>query len=282
MKTILVTTDFSTNSKKAVRFAIQLASQNNYRLIFYNITDVIKKPSMWDNVYHGDYNDNQIKNNLEKLEKFVSKIQNEISIALTNFECLCDINEDPLMNVSKQIMSISDKLNVNYICVSTRGSGVIDKLFGTVASELILNSVIPVFIVPVTYKVKRFTNICYASDIVNFDIEMKNVIELSDSLNTKITVLHYDYDAYLKLDEKKLNDTATKYESENILFQYKKLNPKYTLNFHIRKDMMSIKPSLLVLFTKQNQGWFDRLFATHHSDNMSFNTKVPLLIFRKN
>ncbi|MDR6782771.1 nucleotide-binding universal stress UspA family protein [Pedobacter africanus] len=36
MKRILVTTDFSANSKAGLRFAIQLAAQNNYQLTFFH------------------------------------------------------------------------------------------------------------------------------------------------------------------------------------------------------------------------------------------------------
>ena len=281
MKKILVTTDFSANSKKAIRFAMQLASQNNFQLVFYNVTNVMKKPSIWDNVYYGNYESNEIRKNQENLEKLVATIHKESNLSLINYECVCEINEDAFMNVSKQIMNYATQVSANYICVSTRGSGTIDKLFGTIASSLILKSAIPVFVIPKNYKINRFTTICYASDIENIDLEIKKVIELSDSLKAKVTVLHYDFDTYLKLDSEKLNKITEKYESENILFQYKKLNTKYTLNYHIRKDVLLLKPSLVVLFTKQNRKWFDRLFATHHATNMSFNTKVPLLIFRK-
>jgi hypothetical protein len=115
----------------------------------------------------------------------------------------------------------------------------------------------------------------------NIDSEIKKVVQLSESLKAKIKVLHYDYGPYLINHKEKLSDAAQKYESEYILFHYKKLNPKYTLNYHIRKDVMLIKPSLVILFTKQNRRWFDRLFTTSHAINMSFNTKVPILIFRK-
>lgn len=37
MKRILVTTDFSANSKAGVRFAIQLALQTKCELVFYNV-----------------------------------------------------------------------------------------------------------------------------------------------------------------------------------------------------------------------------------------------------
>ena len=281
MKKILVTTDFSANSKKAIRFAMQLASQNNYKLVFYNVTYVTNQPNAWNTVYPVNFSHNEIRINQEKLENLIAKIHTESKLATISYECDSEVLEGPFLNVGNRIMDYADKIKADFICVSTTGSGTISKLFGSTASALILKSTIPVFVIPKNYILKNFSTICYASDIENIDIEIKKVVELADSLKAKVTVLHYDYDSYLKLDKEKLNNAARKYESEKILFEYKKLNPKYTLNYHIRKDVLLIKPSLVVLFTKQNRNWFDRLFETHHSSNMSFNTKAPLLIFRK-
>ncbi|WP_310556949.1 universal stress protein [Flavobacterium sp.] len=281
MKKILVTTDFSANSKKAIRFAMQLASQNNYKLLFYNVTSVMKKPSIWDNIYYGNYESAEIRKNQEKLEKFITRIHQETTLPTINSECVCEVVNALGFSVGKQIMHYANEVKVDYICVSTRGSGTIDKLFGTIASELIIKSTTPVFVVPRNYRINKFTSICYASDIENIDAEIRKVTELAHSLKAKVKVMHYDYGPYLKIEKGKLSNVARKYESEDILFHYKKLNPKFTLNYHIRKDVMLIKPSLLVLFTKQNRKWFDRLFATSHSTNMSFSTKVPMLVFRK-
>ncbi len=281
MKTILVTTDFSANSKKGIRFAMQLASQNNYKLIFYNVTSVMKKPSVWDNIYYSNYETEEVKRNQEKLEKFVLKIHHETNLPTINYECACEVLNTFRLSVGKQVMEYAKETYANYICVSSRGHGTIDKLFGTIASELILKSTIPVFVVPRNYRINKLTSICYASDTENINNEIKKVVELSQSVNAKLRVLHYDYGPFLMNDQEKLSNMARKYETENILFLYKKLNPKYTLNYHIRKDVMLIKPSLVVLFTKQNHKWYDRLFTSSHSTNMSFNTKVPILIFRK-
>jgi hypothetical protein len=38
----------------------------------------------------------------------------------------------------------------------------------------------------------------------------------------------------------------------------------------------------LILFTKQNRKWFDRLLGASNSANMAFDTKVPIMICRKN
>jgi nucleotide-binding universal stress UspA family protein len=148
MKKMLVTTDFSANSKKAIRFAMQIASQNNYKLLFYNVASIMKKPSIWDNIYYGDYERAEIRRNLDKLEKFISKIHQQTTLPMISYECICEVMNSPLFSVSEQIMNYANQVNANYICVSSRGSGTIDKLFGTIASELILKSSIPLFVVP--------------------------------------------------------------------------------------------------------------------------------------
>jgi nucleotide-binding universal stress UspA family protein len=44
--TLLVTTDFSSNSKAGIRFAIQLAKQTGCHLVFYHVIDRLT-PTMW-------------------------------------------------------------------------------------------------------------------------------------------------------------------------------------------------------------------------------------------
>lgn len=46
MEKLLVTTDFSTNSKAGIRFALQLQSQSNCSLVFYHAISV-SKPTSW-------------------------------------------------------------------------------------------------------------------------------------------------------------------------------------------------------------------------------------------
>ena len=54
MNKILVTTDFSVNSKAGLKFAIQLASQHNYDLTFLHVY-YIMKPTSWSKKTFEDY-----------------------------------------------------------------------------------------------------------------------------------------------------------------------------------------------------------------------------------
>jgi hypothetical protein len=41
------------------------------------------------------------------------------------------------------------------------------------------------------------------------------------------------------------------------------------------------KPSVLIMFTTQKDGFFDRLFGSSNSVGYSFLTTIPLLVFNK-
>lgn len=277
MEKILVTTDFSANSKKAIRFAMKLATQKNVDLVFYNVVNILVRSTPLDQMYISLDESEMQKKHQTELEKFIKKIQTEKSFPGVSYNCVAEIGD----NVGKQIINYAEKNDFEYICTTARGSGVVEKLFGSIASHLIISSPIPVFVIPKNYRTTKIHSICYASDIENIDIEIKKAIAFSTLLHTKLKVLHYDYDVNLKFKKDKLSDIAKKYETEDIMFHYRKLNPIYSLNYHIKKDLKIIKPSLIILFTKQNRKWFDRLFETSQTKNISFNAKVPMLVYRK-
>lgn len=281
MEKIVVTTDFSANSKKAIRFAMQLASQTNRKLIFYHVLQIMKRPSIWDNIYYGDYEAAELKRGQVTLERFVHIIHKEGHFPQLDYECICELDNNLIRNTSKQIMNFAEGMEAQFICISTRGAGEVEKLFGTIPMELVIKSEIPVIVVPKNYRNKPLDLVFYASDMENVGYEINEVYTFAATLQSKVKVLHYDLKTNLILRKQKLSDLAVKYESEDVRFHYKKLNAKYTLNYHIRKDVALMKPSIVVLFTKPNRKWFDRLFVPSHAINMCFSTKVPLLVFRK-
>lgn len=278
MQRILVTTDFSANSKKAIRFAAQLASQTDTELLFYNVVHTVTIPSAWNVLHYSAFDTYEIEKHQNKLEKFIEEVYNDSNLTPLNYKCVYDLGSD----VGSQIIDYAKENKVDFICISARGAGVLGKLFGTIPSFLITDSPIPVYVIPKNYKITPITTICYASDVENFNIEIKAVLALASSVKAKVKVLHYDYAVHLKGNKERLNDLALKYETDDIMFHYRKIDPIFPLNSQLREDVLAMKPSLVVLFTKQNRRWFDRLFATTTSIDMSFNAKTPMLVFRKN
>ena len=71
---LLVTTDFSTNSKGAIRFAQTLAKQSkNVELVCYHAIHFLK-PTMWSDTFFETYQDEESDRLMKALEKFVYSV----------------------------------------------------------------------------------------------------------------------------------------------------------------------------------------------------------------
>ena len=276
MSKILVTTDFSDNSKTGIRFAIQLASQNGYELVFYNAVSLLR-PTSWSSERYKNYAASEIEQHQTRLEQFISGICKKNNLTPVNFSCIVEIG----IVFATQVVSYAKKIQADFICISTKGAGDIEKFFGTNSSALIETSTIPVFVIPHTYRVKPIINIWYASDLQNLADELKTVDQFSEQLKAKIQVLHYDYLVHSEETKNKFSEIHAQYQTKNISFLFKKLNIEYPLIHHLQSDIEKSKPSLLVLFTKQNRNWFDRLLLSSDAAELTFDTKTPMLVFRK-
>lgn len=279
MNKVLVTVDFSANSKKAIRFAIQFASQTNSEIIFYHVVSMIAPTAdaVWDYTYYVQFQDEELQRRQKQLVRLIKEVYNYKLPKGVKYTCVCQLGNE----ISNEIITYTQKHRVDFICVGARGTGVMVKLFGTVATHLMTNSPIPVFVIPKNYRLKPLTDLCYASDMENTETEMKKVLELATSIRAKVKVLHFDYEIGLEENQEKLTKIAQKYETKEIKFHYKKLNAVYPLNDHLRKVIDLFKPSLVILFTKQDRKWYDRLLLSSESAELSFTAKVPLLVYRK-
>jgi nucleotide-binding universal stress UspA family protein len=275
MEKILVTTDFSTNSKAGIRFAIQLASQTNSELIFYNVIQILK-PTVWSVLKWNNYAAEEIESHQKKLKKFIQAIYKTSNLEEPNYKCVSEVATE----VDEQIVSFAKKIKANYICMSTKGAGNIQKIFGTNASALITSSPIPVVVVPHTYRIKPITSIWYASDYENLKPELTAVTKFNQELQAHINITHY-YMANIFEDEKKTKTIIAKNQSEKVQFNSIKRNIGYSLVQQIQTDVKKLKPSLLVLFTKQNRSWFERWFLSSKTAELTFDLKTPMLVFRK-
>lgn len=147
MQKVFVTTDFSTNSKAAVRFSIQFAKETSSEIIFYNIFEGVADNS-WDPKKNLSSHKEE---RLMKLNKFVETIYKESGIKPGIFKCMVDIGID----TKNLILNSAKKNKVNFICISSRGGGILKKLLGSTTSSLIELSTIPVIIVPKNYRIKK-------------------------------------------------------------------------------------------------------------------------------
>ena len=152
---------------------------------------------------------------------------------------------------------------------------------GTTASSLIISSPIPRLGVPHTYRSKSLKTILYASDIENIGAELKSVEKFAAEFGAGIDAYHYDY--FIEQEEVKarLNKIADKHSSGKVVFHFKKLYAEATLISHLQEDIQKSKPSIIAMFTKQNRNWYERFFLSSKTAELGFDTRTPMLVFRK-
>lgn len=276
MEKLLVTTDFSTNSKAGIRFALQMQSQSNCSLVFYHAISV-SKPTSWNDKKYKSFQAEKIDENLKNLEDFVTEIGKQSGFKTLNCEYVAETGTE----TDEMIIRYAKKIKANFICLSTHGAGRIRKILGTNASELITTSPIPVIVVPKSYKTQAITNVFYASDFSSLDKELKAISAFTVPLHLKVDVFHYDYLLHVPENKAKLEKKAAKHENADLHFHFKRQEIELPLSEHLRKEIKKEKPSMVILFTKQNRNWYDRLFLSSESADMAFNAQVPLLVFRK-
>ena len=273
---IVVTTDFSVNSKKGILFAMQLATQTNCELIFYHVVTIFR-PTIWNNVYYEQFEIDELERSQKFIKKFITDILHQSKIPKINYKCVCEVG----MVASNQIIEYAKNINAEYICVSTIGTGKLIQLFGTTASQLISFSPIPVIIVPKNYRIKPINSLFFASDFKNFNKEFKKIEKFTNLLKAKLNVYHYDYKSFIDMNKNEFSKLVKKHEAKNIKFNLRPLDSGTPLLDHLEKDISRLKPSIVVLFTKQNRNWFSKLFLSSLSAELAFDTKTPMLVYKK-
>lgn len=276
MKTILVTTDFSANSKAGVRFAQQLSAQSGARLIFYHVIEILK-PTSWNEKKYRAFASGKIKEATGKLSEFVTKTIQPSPLATPVMEFICEVGT----NVPEMVSAKARKCGADLICLSTHGAGVFQRILGTNASELIAHSRLPVVVTPRKYKIKPVKKIFYACDFEDLSSEVKTVKALAQSLNAVVEAYHYDLNLNHPPFRLKLEKRMARHLAANFTFKLVKQDIDFSLNAQFLRDITRSKADMIIMFTHQKRGWLERLLTSSGAGEMVFHPRVPLLSMRK-
>ncbi|MRX45928.1 universal stress protein [Pedobacter puniceum] len=274
---ILVTTDFSANSKAAIRFAIKFAAQYpEVSLTFFHSYHILKPTSFSDAKFEA-YEKAQKENIHKRLEKFVKDVYHTSGVKSSEVNCVCResvVAHSNIMNYAKQE-------GFNFISIGTRGAGKIEKLFGTHTSYVISQSSIPVIAVPKTYKSKDIQSILYASDLINLDKELDQVIDFAKPIDAKIEVVHFGFPSDIEKKVKLAEEKVKNHSDYPVEFHVQPSDFIKSLVDNIEIAVKKSKPSILVMFTDQKVSFFKKMLFSGNTEEFALNTRVPLLVYPK-
>lgn len=276
MEKILVTTDQSINSKAAIRLAIKLAKQRQAELIILHVYHLLK-PFKWTAAAFEQYTTQFREKAIEELKVFIAEIYNGMEGPETGYQLALVSNPD----VVDGIREYADKHGCAYICISTRGAGTLTKIFGTHTAKLIGSSTVPVLCIPSTYHLKDLKHILYASDMTDYENELKKVVDFARPIQAGVAMMHISYPHEFAYDRELAEATLEKRSGYKVSLLTPERDITRTLLEDIDRAIKSVKPSLLVLFNHQSRPVFEKLFVASNAEEYSFYGKIPLLTFNK-
>lgn len=276
MKKILVTTDFSANSKSALRFAIQLAAQHEVALTFLHVHNVLR-PTSWNAATYASHEKHEMAKARTNLNRFVDSVYKILKVSPVN-QSFMVINSSL---TDSAILGYAADHAFDLVCISTRGAGTIEKLFGTTTANLINQCAVPVIAVPGNYRYAKVTSILYASDLSSLQSQVGRVVDFARPLAATVQLLHFSGHSEPVTDPEIIKTAVQKFSDYGIDVQVKTLDRTKTLIANLESAIKISKPSMVIMFTKQDQGFFHQLFSANNSVNYSFLATVPVLVFSK-
>lgn len=278
MKKVLVPTDFSANSKSGVRFAINWASQQKIELVFVHVLYILKA-TRWSDAYFEKYAEQEKELCSTKFEKFITGIYRQMNVksGIHSYLIVQGISADVSI-----LDYCSKNQGIDYICISTRGAGKFKKIFGTNTGNLITKSSIPVLAVPKNYKVADIRSVLYATDLRNYEDEIKKVVAFAQPLKIQIEAVHFTWPDEISFDVKTIEATFKKEFKYGLKLYFEKNDGTHSVIENLEKQIRIRKPSIVIMFTDQERTFFQKLFLSSKAEQLSFQLKVPLLVFNKN
>ena len=277
MKKILVPTDFSTCANNAVNFAVQSAKIFPVKITLLHAFEVN------GNVYtdymgvHKEFNQSLLDDVHKKLAQLKAVIEETEGVTVNTYVAVT-----PLIDA---VIQATDDLNIDVVIIGTLGAGGnYEKLWGSKTAALIGKTKAPVIVIPYYYEWKTPEKILMSTNHFEKESAMLNTLfELADLYKAQVQVVVFS-------DED--NDDAITFlkNSRNMLHYEKVLKEQYneetltatnlfgkefeeTLQKHIDDNKIDI----LAMFTYQ-RGFWDRLFHPSMTKQMSYHTKIPLLV----
>lgn len=275
MKLLLVPTDFSENSHKAVRYAAEIARESGAEIILMNAWHVTPTDSEF--VEFNTLASYQLLADAsqESLMKAKSQLEDEqmVKVNILSKEGLA----------ADVIPLVMEDTGAGLTIMGTRGMGAVGRtLLGSVTSRVIDLAKGPVLAIPPEAPLApKFEQIAFATDFHDNDAEsLALLIEIASIYNAHITVVHFKSE--IPRDETD-QDFFNQYEKiHRERFSYPRLSFEFIrtdrLNDAMDRFVENRYIDLLALASMKRSTWqrfFDPSLTKHELGRL----KIPLLVF---
>lgn len=273
MKTLLHPTDFSSNADTALEFAVETAIHLNAELIIFHS-------------YHSFYPGPNVSNlSVEKIrEEDLEKLLAVKDLALQKAggrEISIRVESRPGL-AADEIVAYADEIGAEFIVMGTKGaSGLEEALLGSVTSNVVEKTNVPVLVVPETAEFKNFNHMAYALDLEEENrLIVSQFLKFASTFDAKITAVHvYDQDEEVNIPSmEELRDKNPE------LFHYGHVDFQAEIYDEVVEGLEAFmdreQPGVLAVYSR-HRGWLGRLFHPSITKKLACHTKIPLLAFHE-
>ena len=271
MLRILVPVDFSRNTNAGIRYAVNFALHTKSTLIFFHCSEVlIPTGSSKESFRNATERDLAIKE--KRLIKKIDLVRKSMVDLLEGVPTEYVVSSGGV--VTNRIIEAVKEQKADLLIMATHGASGLKKLFmGSVTSEIIGETDVPVLAIPIRYRYKPINTIVYACDMKNFDGEVFQVLTFSNLIGATVEVLTFNHPvATDRRRREKLKGCAISYSVLTL--------GDTSLLEHLKNHLKSRAGAVLCMFTGQ-QNWWNKLIGSSKTKELAMQLTFPLLAFSK-
>jgi len=284
MKTLLIATDFSENSKHAAEYGYKLAQQLSANVVLCNAFIVpaeVPEAGMvtWPMMEYEE----MLKDSEEELKVLRASLEKLNKDAGFNPSIHCENDAGTMPAVVNDIVA---KENIRMVIMATHGdNGLSQFLVGNHSRRMIEETICPLLLVPETAQIKPVKKIAFATDFLHHEKDLETIYKLIDlirPMNAELLITHI-------LDEKEhspefkkwldhfLVELSNKADYPNIYYRVvKSTNPERGLEWlceHGHVDMLAM--------VHREHNILEKIFTGSHTKKIAGHSTIPLLVIRE-
>ena len=270
MKNILVPIDFSKASLNAAKYAVSFAEALSANL---HLLNVVPAPVVIDDsilasvlITQAELSENNHRLMKEEVDSLSKKANVEIKSIVAE-----GLPSDVITEVAKE-------LKAELIIMGMKGKGKSNSVFGSTATAVIRKCGFPVLVIPENGDYQPIRNITFASDF-DPDVESDSydlLIKLAQKLNIPVYVLNVQKKNCALGAERTIGKMKTSLAFSSLHPEFHSVydrNVEEGIHMFIEKN-----PTDVLAMVAHPHNLFERMFGTVHTKEMSYQTKIPLLI----
>jgi nucleotide-binding universal stress UspA family protein len=270
MKNIVVPIDFSAASRNAAKYAASLAKSFDAEITLINVTPpaIIIEDAVFPFTISTEAE--ILQKNQGLMKKEVKALTKEYEVKITGFA--------KQGYVPDMIREIAKEKHADLIVMGRKGKGKSNSFFGSTTTTIIRKLLFPVLIIPEKAGYRPIQNITFASDFdPEIEIDRYNVLmHFLGKFNSKIYILNVEKNDSSFTPEKAIGKMEANVAFAKRNYEFDTINEK-NVEEGISK-FLEKNPSDILAMVAHKHTFLTRMFGKVHTTEMSYQTKIPLLV----